>query len=101
MVTVKAGALADLVRDTFAKAGCSLEESERIGKIVLSGGCSKLTGLDDFLGSSWGVPVELARPFQGIEHDAAQFADEDPEQIGPVLAVAVGLALRRPGDKPA
>jgi hypothetical protein len=47
------------------------------------------------------VPVELARPFQGIEHDVAQFADEDPEQIGPVLAVAVGLALRRPGDKPA
>ena len=79
----------------------STAESERIGKIVLSGGCAKLTGLDDFLGSSWGVPVELARPFQGIEHDAAQFADEDPEQIGPVLAVAVGLALRRPGDKPA
>src|SRR4026208_2070057 len=65
-------------------------ESERIG----------LTGLDGFLGSSWGVPVELARPFQGIEHDAAQFADEDPEQIGPVLAVAVGAALRRPGGKP-
>lgn len=79
----------------------STAESERIGKIVLSGGCAKLTGLDDFLGSSWGVPVELARPFQGIEHDAAQFADDDPEQIGPVLAVAVGLALRRPGDKPA
>jgi type IV pilus assembly protein PilM len=79
----------------------STAESERIGKIVLSGGCAKLTGLDDFLSSSWGVPVELARPFQGIEHDAAQFADEDPEQIGPVLAVAVGLALRRPGDKPA
>lgn len=79
----------------------STAESERIGKIVLSGGCAKLTGLDDFLGSSWGVPVELARPFQGIEHDAAQFADEDPELIGPVLAVAVGLALRRPGDKPA
>jgi type IV pilus assembly protein PilM len=73
----------------------STAESERIGKIVLSGGCAKLTGLDDFLGSSWGVPVELARPFQGIEHDAAQFAEEDPEQIGPVLAVAVGLALRR------
>src|SRR5712692_2564877 len=79
----------------------STAESARIGKIVLSGGCAKLSGLEDFLGSSWGVPVELARPFQGIEHDAAQFADEDPEQIGPVLAVAVGLALRRPGDKPA
>ena len=79
----------------------STAESERIGRIVLSGGGAKLAGIEDFLASSWGVPVELARPFQGIEHDAAQFADEDPEQIGPVLAVAVGLALRRPGDKPA
>ena len=42
----------------------STAESERIGKIVLSGGCAKLAGLDDFLASSWGVPVELARPFQ-------------------------------------
>ena len=79
----------------------STAESERIGKIVLSGGCAKLTGLDDFLASSWGVPVELARPFQGIERDAAQFADEDPEQIGPCWRWRSGLALRRPGDKPA
>ena len=34
MVTVKAGALADLVRDIFAKAGCSAAEAERIGKYL-------------------------------------------------------------------
>src|SRR5258708_13533891 len=78
----------------------STAESERIGKIVLSGGCAKLTGLDDFLGSSWGVPVELARPFQGIEHDAAQFPDADPEQIGPALAWRDGLPLRPPAATP-
>ena len=78
----------------------STAESERIGKIVLSGGCARLAGLDDFLASSWGVPVELARPFQSFERDAAQFPDEDLEQVGPLLTVAVGLALRRPGDKP-
>ena len=43
MVTVKAGALADLVRDIFAKAGCSAAEAERIGKYLVS---ANLTGHD-------------------------------------------------------
>ena len=74
----------------------STAESERIGKIVLSGGCAALPGLTDFLASTWGVPVEIARPFESI--DAAAFADE-VAAAGPSLAVAVGLALRRRGDK--
>ncbi len=77
----------------------STPDSERIGKIVLSGGGAKLSGLEDFLASSWGVPVEMARPFQRVEFDPEQFPDEDLHQVGSVLAVVVGLALRRPGDK--
>jgi len=83
--------------DYFASAA----EHERIGKIVLSGGCARLAGLDEFLSSSWGIPVELARPFQGVQVDAARFPAEELERMGPSLAVAVGLGLRRPGDKPA
>jgi type IV pilus assembly protein PilM len=75
----------------------STAESERIGKIVLAGGCSLLPGLNDYLSSNWGIPVELARPLQRIEVDP-QHADE-ASAAGPALAVAVGLALRRPGDK--
>jgi type IV pilus assembly protein PilM len=78
----------------------SMAETERIGKIVLSGGCARLSGLDEFLSSSWGIPVELARPFAGIQVDAGRFPAEEIERIGPTLAVAVGLGLRRPGDKP-
>ena len=37
MVTIKAGALADLVRDIFTKAGCSAAEGERIGKYLVGG----------------------------------------------------------------
>jgi type IV pilus assembly protein PilM len=79
----------------------STSESERIGKIVLSGGCARLAGLDEFLSSSWGIPVELVQPFQSIEVDPARFPAEDLQQAGPTLAVAVGLGLRRPGDKSA
>ncbi len=75
----------------------STAESERIGKIVLSGGCARLSGLDEFLSSSWGIPVEVVRPFQNVKFDTAKGAEL--AAAGPVLAVAVGLAMRRPGDK--
>jgi type IV pilus assembly protein PilM len=74
----------------------STADSERIGKIVLSGGCATLAGLTDFLSSTWGIPVETARPFDRI--DVGSFAG-DVTSAGASLAVAVGLALRRPGDK--
>ncbi len=75
----------------------STADSERIGKIVLAGGCALLPGLTDYLSSTWGIPVELARPFERIEVPPP-YADE-VAAAGPTLAVAVGLALRRPGDK--
>ena len=53
----------------------STAESERIGKIVLAGGCAQLPGLSDYLSSNWGIPVELAKPFQRIEIDPG-YADE-------------------------
>ncbi len=77
----------------------STAESERIGRIVLSGGCAKLAGIEDFLASSWGVPVELARPFSAIDCGAAQLSDAELHDLGPVFAVALGLGLRTPGDK--
>src|SRR5205807_10454812 len=75
----------------------STAESERIGRIVLAGGCSLLPGLNDYLASNWGIPVELARPFARVEVDPAY--GEEVNAAGPALAVAVGLGLRRPGDK--
>jgi type IV pilus assembly protein PilM len=77
----------------------STAESERIGKIVLSGGCAKLVGIEEFLASSWGVPVELADPFSGIQYDPTQFPEAELHEVAPLYAVAVGLGLRTPGDK--
>ncbi len=77
----------------------STAESERIGKIVLSGGCARLTGIQDFLASSWGVPVEVARPFDALGKAPGHPSDDESAELGPLFAVAVGLALRRPGDK--
>lgn len=75
----------------------STAESERIGKIVLAGGCAQLPGLNEYLSSNWGIPVELARPFERIE--VARSYAEEVAAMAPALAVGVGLGLRRPGDK--
>jgi type IV pilus assembly protein PilM len=75
----------------------STAESERIGKIVLAGGCATLPGLPDYLSSVWGIPVELARPFERIEVGSAHA--DTVAAVGPHLAVAVGLGLRQAGDK--
>jgi type IV pilus assembly protein PilM len=79
--------------DYFASSA----DSERIGKIVLSGGGARLAGLDEFLSSSWGIPVELVHPFQRVRVDPAMA--EELVTAGSLYAVAVGLAMRRPGDK--
>ncbi len=75
----------------------STAESERIGKIVLAGGCAQLPGLVDYLSSTWGIRVEVARPFDHIHVGAAH--TDMVASAGPGLAVAVGLGLRRAGDK--
>ena len=83
MVTVKAGALADLVRDIFAKAGCSAAEAERIGKYLVS---ANLTGHD-----SHGV-VRVPRYVQWKKAGVV-IADREVKIVTetPVLAVVDGL----------
>lgn len=79
----------------------STTEAERISRIVLSGGCARLSGIDEYLSSSWGIPVEISKPFQAIEFDPDSFPPDELEASSPMLVVAVGLGIRRPGDKPA
>lgn len=63
-------------------------------KVYLSGGTSLLKPLGQFLSESLGIPAEKWNPFQGI--DTSDFVeDSNLRHIGPVLAVAVGLAIRK------
>jgi type IV pilus assembly protein PilM len=78
----------------------SLTEADRIDRIVLSGGSAKLPGIDAFLSASWSIPVEMVKPFQTIQVPADRFSAEELDPFAPMLAVAVGLGIRRPGDKP-
>ena len=84
------------VRRTFDYFG-STSASERIGRIVMSGGAARLPGITEYLSSAWGIPVEVARPLERIDVDPEIL--EEANAAGPALAVAVGLGLRRPRDR--
>jgi type IV pilus assembly protein PilM len=75
--------------------------SDRIDKIVLSGGASKVDGFAEALAERFGAPVEPFDPFRAIAFEPKKLgvADADVEGLMPTAAVAVGLALRRVGDR--
>lgn len=68
---------------------------EHVDWIVLSGGGALLPYLPEFFQSKLNVPLELANPLRNIDYDPELFQYLQPEKISPLLAVAVGLALRK------
>jgi type IV pilus assembly protein PilM len=78
----------------FFKATAS---SDRIDRIVLSGGASRVDGFAQALEERFGAPVETFDPFRKIAFEPTKLGI-DPASIA-TAAVAVGLALRRAGDR--
>jgi type IV pilus assembly protein PilM len=78
----------------FFKATAS---SDHIDKIVVSGGASRVEGFYEMLAERFGTPVEEFDPFKTIAWDKK--LDGDVGEAAATGAVAVGLALRRAGDR--
>ncbi|MGA2957793.1 MAG: type IV pilus assembly protein PilM [Thermodesulfobacteriota bacterium] len=68
-----------------------------IKKIYLSGGCARIKMLPSLIEERIGTPVEVFNPFTKIEYNMDEYSPEYIKAVGPLAAVAVGLALRR-GD---
>jgi type IV pilus assembly protein PilM len=79
----------------FFKATAS---SDHIERIVLSGGASRVEGFADSLHERFATHVELFDPFKQITFDTKKL-NVSPEEMAPLSAVAVGLALRKVGDR--
>ena len=73
--------------------------SDRIDRILLSGGASRVEGFAAALESRFGTTVESFDPFKKIAFEPLKLGVEDVANILPTAAVAVGLALRRVGDR--
>ncbi len=74
-------------------------DTERITRILLSGGGVRIPGILDFLSRRHQVPVEVADPLKRIEFNEAIFEGQDVKAVGPSLAVGIGLALRKVDDR--
>jgi type IV pilus assembly protein PilM len=72
---------------------------QKISKLYLSGGGSKIKDFDILLQQEIGIPVEIVHPFTKVEYNEKNFDVEYLREIGPTIAVGVGLASRRVGDK--
>jgi len=72
---------------------------DRLDRILLAGGSSKVPGILEILGDRLRVSVDRLNPFQLIELDERSVDPSVVREIGGSAAVAVGLALRQVGDR--
>ena len=68
---------------------------DTIDWVVLSGGGSLVPYLPEFLQSKLNVPLEIANPLRKVDYDPELFQYLQPEKIAPLLAVPIGLAMRK------
>jgi type IV pilus assembly protein PilM len=64
----------------------------RIGKVLVTGGGSKLAGLLELMGQRIPVPVEPGRVFQRVPQQLS-LPEGEAREAEPLLAVSVGLAI--------
>src|ERR1700733_14939824 len=67
---------------------------ENIQRIVVAGGTARVPGLVDLLREEFAMPVEELNPFRRVLVNPGKHSDDQIREMGPRLAIAVGLALR-------
>jgi type IV pilus assembly protein PilM len=91
----RAGAFVDEIRSSLEFYTAQVPGA-KIGRVVVTGGGSKLRGFLDLLQERIPVKVERGRLFERVKSQLGMSLDEQNE-AEPLLAVAVGLAMgRRP-----
>jgi len=73
--------------------------AERIDRVLLAGGASRVQGFQEMLAERVGAPVEPFDPFRKVLFESRKFGVDDVSDVAPTAVVAVGLALRRAGDR--
>jgi type IV pilus assembly protein PilM len=79
----------------FFKATAS---SDQIDRIMLSGGASRVDRFREMVQERFNAPVEEFDPFRAVTWDAKKLGGE-ATGLAATAAVAVGLALRKVGDR--
>jgi type IV pilus assembly protein PilM len=73
--------------------------ADRIDRVVLSGGSSRIEGFVQAFEERFGVRADAFDPFRKITCEPAKFGFDNAENAASMATVAVGLALRKAGDR--
>jgi type IV pilus assembly protein PilM len=89
--------MANEIQKTFDFFGATSSEGP-VDELILSGGCALTPNLQEVLRERFGVPTEMLNPFRRVQAKESDFNREWLNTIAPMLAISVGLAIRRQGD---
>lgn len=70
----------------------SSKKRQEVSKIISAGGSANIIGLNEYLTNSLKLEVKIGNPWTDIDYPA--ILAPTLEEIGPIFAIAVGLALR-------
>ncbi len=73
--------------------------SDKVSRVLVAGGCAKIPQFTRILSERLEIPVEVLNPFKNIKVDPKHFDAASISESSALAAVAVGLAMRRPGDR--
>ena len=73
--------------------------NDRIDRVIVSGGASLVEQFDQALRERLGCEVERFDPFRNVPIDPAALQGGTAADFAPTCAVALGLALRKEGDR--
>jgi type IV pilus assembly protein PilM len=73
----------------------SQAKTDAIDWMVLSGGGALIPYLPEYMQSKLQIPLEIFNPLRNIEYDPERMEGLEPERIAPLLAVPIGMAMRK------
>lgn len=73
----------------------SQNKIDSVDWIVLSGGGALMPFMPEYLQSRLNIPLEIFNPLRNVDYDPEHYQYLQPEKIAPLLAVSVGLAMRK------
>lgn len=71
---------------------------EDISEVILSGGCALIKNFANMISERAGIETRIVEPFRNIKIPK-RFDSVYIDEMAPMMAVAVGLALRKQGDR--
>ncbi len=88
--------LSEIVRSVEYYRSTTMHED--IAEVILSGGCALLPNFAAIIAEKTGVETKVAEPFRNIRIPK-KFDLSQINEIAPIMSIAVGLAMRKQGDR--